>query len=116
MEAAIFPGAFVQGVPDLYNLTIHYILMVLGVASIGSMLAHVIVNQSLHLKEIIKGQLITSTSIHQKNAKPTKMRLGHFFSLVTYYTTYTEDNMKFDHFKCLQTIKILLTNNKKKSK
>jgi hypothetical protein len=60
VEAATAPGAFGHGVPDLYNLTTQDVLLIFGVAAVGSLLVYAIVNHMLHRKEKAKSdQLIT---------------------------------------------------------
>ena len=44
VEAATAPGAFGHGVPGLYDMTPQDILLVLGVAAIGSILVYAIAN------------------------------------------------------------------------
>ncbi len=52
VEAAITPGAFGHGVPSLYDLTTQDILVVFGVAAVGSILVYVLADHLLnHSKE-----------------------------------------------------------------
>ena len=52
VEAATTPGAFGHGVPGLHNMTPQDILLVFGVAAVGSILVYVIANHLLnHSKE-----------------------------------------------------------------
>ena len=64
VEAATAPEAFGHGVPDLHNLTTQDILLVFGVAAIGSILAYAIIYHLLNRdKEKTKSdQLNTSAS------------------------------------------------------
>lgn len=48
VEAATAPGAFGHGVPDLHNLTTQDLLMVFGVAAVGSILVYAIINHLLN--------------------------------------------------------------------
>ena len=48
VEAATTPGAFGHGVPGLYDMTPQDILLVFGVAAMGSMLVYVIANHLLN--------------------------------------------------------------------
>ena len=48
VEAATTPGAFGHGVPGLYDLTTQDILMVFGVAVVGSILAYATINHLLN--------------------------------------------------------------------
>ena len=48
VEAATTPGAFGHGVPDLYDMTPQDILLLLGVAAMGSMLVYIIANHLLN--------------------------------------------------------------------
>ena len=48
VEAATAPGAFGHGVPGLHNLSTQDILLVFGVAAIGSILAYAIINHLLN--------------------------------------------------------------------
>ena len=55
VEAATSPGAFGHGVPGLHNLTTLDLLMVFGVAAVGSILVYVIANHLIsRSKEKIK--------------------------------------------------------------
>ncbi len=61
VEAATSPGAFGHGVPDLHNLTTSDILLVFGVAAVGSVLAYAAISHLLHhMKRTKSGQLITA--------------------------------------------------------
>jgi hypothetical protein len=63
VEAATSPGAFGHGVPDLHNLTPQDLLLLLGVAAIGSILVYVIANHLLNRSRentTKSDQLITS--------------------------------------------------------
>ncbi len=65
VEAATSPGAFGHGVPDLYNLTPQDLLLLLGVAAIGSVLVYATVNHLLNRskeKAAKSDQLITTTA------------------------------------------------------
>ncbi len=48
VEAATTPGAFGHGVPGLYDMTPQDILLVFGVAAMGSVLVYVIANHLLN--------------------------------------------------------------------
>jgi hypothetical protein len=48
VEAATAPGAFGHGVPDLHSLTTQDILLVFGVAAVGSILAYAIIYHLLN--------------------------------------------------------------------
>ena len=48
VEAATTPGAFGHGVPGLYDMTPQDILLLLGVAAVGSILVYVIANHLLN--------------------------------------------------------------------
>ena len=48
VEAATTPGAFGHGVPGLYDMTPQDILLVFGVAAIGSILVYATVNHLLN--------------------------------------------------------------------
>jgi hypothetical protein len=52
VEAATSPGAFGHGVPDMYNLTTQDLLMVFGVAAVGSILVYAIINHLLNRNEV----------------------------------------------------------------
>ena len=65
VEEATSPGAFGHGVPDLYNLTPQDLLLLLGVAAIGSVLVYAAVNHLLNRgkeKAAKSDQLITTTA------------------------------------------------------
>ena len=65
VEAATTPGAFGHGVPGLYDMTPQDILLVFGVAAIGSILVYATVNHLLNRskeKATKSGQLITSAA------------------------------------------------------
>jgi hypothetical protein len=52
VEAATSPGAFGHGVPDMYNLTTQDLLMVFGVAAVGSILVYAIINHLLNRNKV----------------------------------------------------------------
>ncbi len=61
VEAATAPGAFGHGVPDLHNLTTQDLLMVFGVAAVGSILVYAIINHLLNRsKAKTKGEQLIS--------------------------------------------------------
>jgi hypothetical protein len=52
VEAATSPGAFGHGVPGLHNLTTQDLLMVFGVAAVGSILVYAIINHLLNRNDV----------------------------------------------------------------
>ena len=65
VEAATTPGAFGHGVPGLYDMTPQDLLLVFGVAAVGSILVYVIANHLLNRsreKATKSGQLIASAA------------------------------------------------------
>ncbi len=65
VEAATTPGAFGHGVPGLYDMTPQDILLVFGVAAMGSILVYVIANHLLNRskeKATKSDQLIASAA------------------------------------------------------
>ena len=52
VEAATSPGAFGHGVPDMHNLTTQDLLMVFGVAAVGSILVYAIINHLLNRNKV----------------------------------------------------------------
>ena len=64
VEAATSPGAFGHDVPDLHNMTTQDLLMVFGIAAVGSILVYAIINHLLnHNKVKTKSeQLISSVA------------------------------------------------------
>ena len=64
VEAATSPWAFGHGVPDLHNMTTQDLLMVFGIAAVGSILVYAIINHLLnHNKVKTKSeQLISSVA------------------------------------------------------
>ena len=65
VEAATTPGAFGHGVPGLYNMTPQDILLVFGVAAVGSILVYATVNRLLNRskeKATKSDQLIASAA------------------------------------------------------
>ena len=52
VEAATSPGAFGHGVPGMHNLTTQDLLMVFGVAAVGSILVYAIINHLLNRNEV----------------------------------------------------------------
>lgn len=64
VEAATSPGAFGHGVPDLHNLTTQDLLMVFGIAAVGSILVYAIINHLLNRNKVKtkSEQLISSAA------------------------------------------------------
>jgi hypothetical protein len=64
VEAATSPGAFGHGVPGLHNLTIQDLLMVFGIAAVGSILVYAIANHLLNRNKVKakSEQLIASSA------------------------------------------------------
>jgi hypothetical protein len=65
VEAATTPGAFGHGVPGLYDMTPQDILLVFGVAAIGSLMVYAVANHLLNRskeKATKSDQLITSAA------------------------------------------------------
>jgi hypothetical protein len=64
VEAATSPVAFGHGVPDLHNLTTQDLLMVFGIAAVGSILVYAIINHLLNRKKVKtkSEQLISSAA------------------------------------------------------
>ena len=63
VEAATSPGAFGHGVPDMHNLTTQDLLMVFGVAAVGSILVYAIINHLLNRnKEKTKSEQLISSA------------------------------------------------------
>ena len=52
VEAATSPGAFGHGVPGLHNLTTLDLLMVFGIAAVGSILVYAIANHLLNRNKV----------------------------------------------------------------
>jgi hypothetical protein len=64
VEAATSPGAFGHGVPDLHNMTTQDLLMVFGIAAVGSILVYAIINHLLNHNNVKtkSEQLISSVA------------------------------------------------------
>src|SRR6188472_3833406 len=52
VDAATSPGAFGHGVPDLHNMTTPDLLMVFGIAAVGSILVYAIINHLLNHNKV----------------------------------------------------------------
>ena len=63
VDAATSPGAFGHGVPDLHNMTTQDLLMVFGIAAVGSILVYAIINHLLnHNKVKTKSEQLISSA------------------------------------------------------
>ena len=61
VEAATTPGAFGHGVPGLHHMTSQDMLLVFGVATIGSILVYAIINHLLNRNKVkTKGEQLIS--------------------------------------------------------
>ncbi len=63
VDAATSPWAFGHGVPDLHNMTTQNLLMVFGIAAVGSILVYAIINHLLnHNKVKTKSEQLISSA------------------------------------------------------